>query len=148
MFRDSLDAICAIINTHFPGIDAIHINKAPEEFTRPCFFVMLATGTEADLNRAMYQSRATWQVVYFAPLEPGQNPDAFDQYAAADILVNALMEAMTLTGPNGTVYHILDVDGGPRDNEVYITVRLETEKTRPEPTYDLMQEILHETKEV
>lgn len=146
MFRDSLDAICDLINANFPGIDAIHVNKAPENFKRPCFFVMLANGTDEDLTRSMYQARATWQIVYFAPLEQGNNPDALEQLSASDTLKSALMDVMTLTGPSGTVYHIIDVDGSPRDNEVYITVRLETEKIRPEPAYDLMQDIQHTQK--
>lgn len=146
MLRDSMDALCGLINANLPSLDAIHVNKTPENFKRPSCFIMLATGGDEDLTKAIYQSRTTWQIVYFAPLEPGQNPDALDQLAAADILKDALMESMVLTGPSGTVYHILDVDGGPRDNEVYITVRLEAEKTRPEPQYDTMQEFDIETQ--
>ena len=39
------------------------------------------------------------------------------------------------------VFHVVEVEGGPRDAEVYITVTLQTEMTRPRPTYDLMQDI-------
>lgn len=143
MYQDSLDAICGLINTTFPEIETIYTNTTPESFRRPCFFIMLATAGDEHLNRSMYQVRMTWQIVYFAPLEPGHHPDPYSQLAAADTLKTAFMEAMTLTGPGGTVYNILDVEGGPRDNEVYITVRLETEKTRPEPQYDLMLDIQH-----
>ena len=42
------------------------------------------------------------------------------------------------------VYHIIETEGGPRDAEVYITVTLQTELTRPRPEYDLMNEVNHE----
>ncbi|MGB9845894.1 MAG: phage tail terminator family protein [Desulfotomaculales bacterium] len=154
MYQDSLDAICSLLNTAFPEVETIYVNTTPESFKRPCFFVMLATGDEENLSRSMYQVRMTWQIVYFAPLDPGHRPDPYNQLAAAEKLKSALMDAMTLTGPDGTVYHILDVEGGPRENreiensllqsnEVYVTIRLEAEKTRPEPVYDLMQDIQH-----
>lgn len=144
MLRDSLDAIRGLINSNFPDT-TIHVNKAPEKFNRPCFFVALVSSNEEHLNNVMYRIKMTWQIVYFAPLawKPGQNPDAFNQLTASDTLKTSLMETMTLTGPDGTVYHITDVDGGPRDNEVYITIRLETERTRPQQEYDLMQEVEH-----
>lgn len=147
MLRDSLDAICGFLNTTFPEVDVLYINTTPDNFARPSFFIMLATGDDEDLTKSMYQSRATWQIVYFAPLEPGHHPDALDQLAAADRLKDGLMDGMVLTGPSGTVYDIIELDGGPRDNEVYMTVRLEMEKTRPPEQFDTMQNIDHVFKE-
>lgn len=146
MYQDSLDAICGLINTAFPEIETVYVNTTPESFRRPCFFIMLATAGDEHLTRSIYQVRMTWQIIYYAPLEPGHYPDPYSQLTAAEKLKSTLMDAMTLTGPSGTVYHIIDVDGGPRDNEVYITVRLETEKIRPEPAYDLIQDIQHTQK--
>lgn len=147
MLQDSLDALCALIISKFPEIQTIYTNTMPEPFKRPSFFVMLATNYSDDLCKAMYQTGITWQIVYFAPLEKGHWPDPYSQLAANDKLQTALMEAMTLTGPSGVVYHILDVEGGPRDNEVYITVRLEAEQRRTEATYDLISTVDHVLKE-
>lgn len=147
MLRDSLDALRGLLVATFPAVTRIYVNTMPDSFVRPSFFVMLATGSDDDLTKVMYRSRATWQIVYFAPEASAGPPDALDQLTVADALRQALTEGMVVTGPSGTVYHILDVEGGPRDNEVYLTVRLEVEKTRPQPTYDLMQDIAHVYKE-
>jgi hypothetical protein len=141
MLRDSFDAICELIANGFPEIDMIYTNPTPETFERPCFLVALATGYSDDLSCFMYLTSVTWQIVYFAPLEKGRWPDPYSQLTANDKLQKALMDAQVLTGPSGTVYHITEVEGGPRDNEVYLTVRLETSKRRPEPEYDLMEDI-------
>lgn len=146
MLRDSFDAICELISTEFPDIDTIYTNPTPQTFGRPSFLVTFATGYNDDLSHAMYLTSVTWQIVYFAPLEKGRWPDPYEQLAANDTLQKALMEAKTLTGPSGTVYHITEVEGGPRDSEVYLTVRLETSKRRPEQQYDLMKDIEYNQK--
>jgi len=153
MLASSLDAIRKLIKNTFPAVEKIYVTTMPRPFKRPSFFVDLVSAREDSLNKSMYQGRYTWQIVYFAPVDANNNPNKFDQFNTSDTLKAALMNAMTLTGPevkNGdevvrpeVVFHILDVEGGPRDAEVYITVRLEAEFTRPAETYDLMQEIQH-----
>ncbi|OPX87733.1 MAG: hypothetical protein A4E53_02355 [Pelotomaculum sp. PtaB.Bin104] len=154
MLAASLDAIRTLIKNTFPAVEKIYVTTMPRLFSRPSFFVDLVSAREDDLNKTMYQGRYTWQIVYFAPVDANNNPDKFDQFNTSDTLKAALMNAMTLIGPEVSddkgkiirpeiIYHILDVEGGPRDAEVYITIRLEAEFTRPSETYDLMQEIQH-----
>jgi len=146
MLRDSLDGLRDLLNGTFPSVGQIYLNTVPDRFKRPSFFIALVSNPEDALNKAMYQARATWQIVYFAPLDGSGFPEKFNQFSVSDTLKEKLMQDMVVTGPGGTVYHIRDVDGGPRDNEVYITVQLETEKTRPVPEYELMQDVEHEFK--
>lgn len=144
MFGDSLDALRGLLKSTFPNVPKIYISTMPGRFDRPSFYITLATSDKEHLNRDMYQADITWQIVYFAPLDEKQHVNVFDQLQVSEQIIKALMDAMYLTGPNGTVYHIVETEGGPRDAEVYITVTLQTELTRPRPEYDLMNEINHE----
>jgi len=120
----------------------------PGEFDRPSFLVQHVSAPDQHLNKKFYNTRFTWQIVYFAPVDAVGNPDVIDQFSVANQLKTALMENMVLVSPDdGTVFHVIDCDGGPRDAEVYITVRLDADSSRPEPEYDDMQEVNIEVKE-
>jgi len=147
MLRDSLDALRAVLHSTFPDANRIYIGNVPAGFKRPSFLVALVSRAEEHLNKNIYRLRVTWQIVYFAPEDNVKNPDKLDQYSVSDTLKTKLMEEMIITGPSGKVYRILDCSGGPRDEEVYLTVRLEAEQRRPEPAYDLMQDVVHAIKE-
>ena len=110
-------------------------------------FLLIWLANEDHLNRAMYEADITWQIVYFAPLDNKGQADVFNQLSVSSGLKKILMETMVLTGPNGTVYHILEVEGGPRESEVYITVMLQAEFTRPKEEFDKMQELHLKHKE-
>jgi hypothetical protein len=147
MLRDSLDALRGVLISAFPNVDTIYIKNVPEKFERPSFLVDLVSQAEEHINKRYYQLQATWQIVYFAPEDKVKNPDKLDQYSVSDALTTKLMEGMVVSGPGGTIYRILDCSGGPRNEEVYLTVRLETHAARPEPEHDLMQDVDHVFKE-
>ena len=143
MLGSSLNAIRSLLKTKFLTITRTYINTVPSGFKRPSFFVQFVTATEEHLCKRMYLSKTTWQIVYFAPDESsGTTPDPLNQFSVADTLKTALMDAMSIVG-DGVIYSIVSCEGGPRDNEVYITVKLEAEWTREDETYDLMQDIQH-----
>lgn len=142
MILSSLNAIRKLLKTTFPDVSRIYLNTMPDEFTRPSFLVQLVTAPDQHLNKKFYNTRLTWQIVYFAPINVVGNPDIMNQINTSDTLKTAIMENMVLVSPDdGTVFHVIDCDGGPRDAEVYITVRLDVDSSRPEPEYDVMQEL-------
>lgn len=147
MLRDSMDAIRQLLNTTFPDVDRVYVNSVPAGFKRPSFFIGLISESKSHINKAMYQTRITWQIIYFAPDDGADNPNVFDQLTVTEKLKTALMEGMDITGPSGTVYNILDCSGGSRDAEVYINVRLEAIQRRPEEEFDVMNDITHDFKE-
>lgn len=147
MYGDMLDALRSLLHSKFPAIERIYVSTMPDSFIRPSFFINLATSDEEHLNKAMYQADMTWQIVYFAPMDSKGQADVFNQLNVSSALTKELMEAMTITGPNGTVYHIVETEGGPRDAEVYITVTLQTELARPREQFDPMRNVHLEQKE-
>jgi hypothetical protein len=146
MYGDALDAIRGLLS-NFSAVTKIYVSTMPKSFVRPSFYINLATSDEEHLNRAMYQTDMTWQIVYFAPLFSTGQVDVFNQLSVSSALKKVLMDAMTVTGPSGTKYHVINTEGGPRDAEVYITVRLQTEMTRPKEQFDPMREVHHKQKE-
>jgi hypothetical protein len=144
VYGDALDALRGLLRSNFPAVNRIYVSTMPKSFIRPSFFINLANSYEEHINRDMYQADMTWQIVYFAPMDSKGQADVFNQLSVSSTLKKALMEAMVVTGPSGIVYHIIEAEGGPRDAEVYITVDLQAEATRPRPEYDLIAEVIHE----
>lgn len=147
MFRASLDAIRSMLKTTFPVVDRIYISTVPDGFKRPSFFVQSVSDKDTHLNKKMFNSRLTWQIVYFASKNNVDVPNVLDQFTVSDILKNTIMEKMELTAPDGTVFNVIECEGGPRDAEVYITVKLDVDMSRTDPTYETMQEIDYEYDE-
>ena len=147
MLQASLVAIRSMLKTTFPDVKTIYTSNVPAGFKRPCFFVGLVSSTDRHHNKAMFNNRITWQIVYFAPKDGKSDPDLISQFEVSQNLKDKLMDDMELIAPNGTVFNILECEGGPRDAEVYITVVLDVDLSRNESTYDLMQDIDHDYKE-
>ncbi len=144
MYRDSLDGIRSILSANFPEVTSIYISTVPEPFDRPSFFVRLDTDSQEHLSETIYQVDITWRIICFPALNPEGEPDALGQLQVSDQLKQLLMENMTVVGPSGTVYYVVECKGEFRDNEVNVLVRLQAEVTRTQPEYELMNEILHQ----
>lgn len=147
MLRDSLDALRGLLKANFPEVSRIYVSSMPTGFVRPSFFIDFVARHDEHLSSGLYGVRLTWQIVYFAPEDGAGNPNVFAQLEVAQRLKTLLMEGRSITGPSGKTYHVIETDGGPRDSEVYITVRLQAEERRPEPQFDLMGDIDHVYKE-
>lgn len=140
MLMDNLDAIRGFLASHFSGT-IIYVNNVPEGFERPSFYLGPAITDDVDLSHKIYRTRTIWQIVYFATTDKVGNPIGLEQIDVSDKLKTELMEAMYLTGPSGTVYHLSDIEGGPRDAEVYINLTLTTERRRKDEQYEIITEI-------
>lgn len=240
MYGDSLDALRGLLHSNFPKVTRIYVSTMPDSFIRPSFFINLATSDGEHLNRAMYQTDMTWQIVYFAPMDSKGQADVFNQLQVSSTLKRVLMETMSLTYTepakkatglieitgatdtiipagtavktstgiqfetlanvtigedgvvevaiqamkygvssnvaNGTItvmaepidgvtalinanpttggryaefviFNINETEGGPRDAEVYITVSLQAEVSRPREQFYPMQDMHHVQKE-
>jgi hypothetical protein len=141
MYRNSLDAIRSLLAKSFPDITTIYVDAVPADFVQPSFFVDHIMSDLVDLNRTMVQFDVQWQIVYFPPLKKSGIPDKMNAYATADQLRAVLAAEPYVTAPDGTVFRVMDITGGPRDDELYMSVRLQAQLNRTLPDYDLMQDI-------
>ena len=73
-----LNSICNVIASYYEGVP-VHIEEVPNEFTRGCFLVTLATDSSRLKNINVYQDDPTFQIVYF-----GKRNEA-DQVLAEDL---------------------------------------------------------------
>jgi hypothetical protein len=139
MYLDSMNAIRAKLASGIPEVDTIYIDAVPADFKQPSFYVEMLPSSVEDLNRNLVQMELPWQIVYFPKLKKAGLPDRMDQLAVMDRLRQTFTAEPFLTSPTGTVFHIIDFDGGPRDDEVYVSIKLQTQYSRAKPVYDLMQ---------
>jgi len=120
----------------------------PGEFARPSFFLDLVAASEEDLCRDYYLAAMTWQIVYFAPRSNAGYAETFNQVEVAGRLKKTLMDSMVILGPSGVMYHIENLEGGPRESEVYITVRITAEVVRHSKQHEIAEELHHEMRGV
>lgn len=147
MYRSSFDAIKLFLNSKFSAITNIYLNSTPAGFTRPSFLVQLMKGSSEDLNRNQYQTKITWQIIYYPPQDQAGIIDLNDQLNITEQLQQNLMEIMTLTAPDGTRYQTLSLDMEARDKDLCCSITLAALSNRAEVQYDLMQTINTEYKE-
>ncbi|WP_438445905.1 phage tail terminator family protein [Gorillibacterium sp. sgz5001074] len=141
MYLDSLNAIRAKLAAEIPEVKTVYVDAVPVGFDQPSFYVEMLPGRMDDLNRNMVQAELSWQVVYFPKLKKAGYPDRMDQLAVMDRLRQAFTAQPYLVGPAGTVFHIMEFDGGPRDDEVYVNIKLQAQYNRIQPTYETIQNI-------
>ena len=59
----------------------IYINNVPQGFSRPSFYVGLVDFIDKDLNLGTMDRRATFEVIYFAPINSRGLTDKMQQHA-------------------------------------------------------------------
>lgn len=147
MYRSSYEAISDFLNRVFPSITDIYLHSLPAGHIRPSFFVQLTKGASEDVNRDIYHNKIVWQLVYCSPQDQDGNMDPLDQMQITEQLLQNLMNATTLTAPDGTQYQILSLEVENRDQELHVALSLGILLTRPAAQYDLMQTIENHYKE-
>lgn len=142
MSRSGLNVIRALLKTKFPEVTTIYVNKVPDGFETPSFFVQQATVRGTDLTVKITEKRITWLIVYFASELKDSSPDVFNQVDVIDRLLNAFQESYQLISPDGVAFEVADIYGGQRDDDVYISVTLENQGFKPQTNEaELMQDI-------
>ncbi len=143
MLAASYEAIRHFLATTFPDVTGIYNSTMPAGFARPSFYLELVLGIDDERSEAIYNSQATWEIVYFAPVDENFIPDTVSQLQVADTIKKIMAEKMIVVHPDGTVFSVLGCEGGPRDSEVYINLKLELDVRAPGTEYDLMKDIQH-----
>jgi hypothetical protein len=141
VYGSSLDAIRTLLRSRIPAVSTIYMDAVPAEFEQPSFFLEHVKSATTDLSRTLVQFEIQWRIVYFPKLKLPGYPDKFDMLAAADALRTALSREPYVTAPDGTVFLIMDISGGPREEELSMTVQLQAQYNRQQPIYDVMQDI-------
>jgi hypothetical protein len=147
MLQSSLEAVLSLLNSLFPDVGTIYLNSKLNEVQRPSFLVQMLSSNDEHLNRSSYQTRVKWQISHFALLDEAGNENLSNQLKVIDQLRSALMEKMTIYAPDGTCFHILDVEGGRKDDLLYLIPHLESEIIRGSKEYEIIQEIHHKAME-
>lgn len=145
-----LRTICENISKEFPN-HSIYINNISQGFKRPSFYINLVSFNAEDLVKGELNKDVTIEVVYFAPINERGQCDKLAQHVTHMSLTNLFSsQALTVkTEPNeeDVRIKITGISGGPRDNEVYMTIDFsygfiqDICNSKPEEVYYLMQEL-------
>lgn len=145
-----LRAICENISKEFPN-HSIYIDEVTQGFKRPSFYVNLVTFNNEDLVKGELNKNVTFEIVYFAPIDERGQCNKLAQNVTYMALTNLFSsQALTVTresNEDDVRIKITGISGGPRDNEVYMTIDFnygfiqDVCSTKPEDIYYLMQEL-------
>lgn len=124
------NAVRREIAKEFVGIP-IYI-KNTGGFKRPSFFVGFAGDNTNDLSKLTYKSTLLIQVIFFAPLDFYKNVDISQQFENYEKLKNIFQKKGYLQ-VDDRCPTINNLDGGPRDNEIYLTIELDWYDSRYTP---------------
>ncbi|RTE05491.1 phage tail terminator family protein [Paenibacillus whitsoniae] len=141
MYLDSLNAIRALLKNSVPSVTTVYVDDVPANFEQPSFFIEHVHSGSEDLNFTYMQFNIQWQLVYFPPRLKSGIPDRMNQLEMAEQLRGIFTAQPYLMSPTGRVYLIDSYDGGPRGDELYISIRLHTQLQREKPTYETMQQM-------
>ena len=138
-----IESICEHIRGRFEDTN-IYINSVPQGFVRPSFYVGLVDFSDKDLNLGTISRRATFEIVYFAPINSRGLTDKTQQYAAY-ITMASLFSNHSLAVKDRYL-KIVSKNGDLTDSEAHLSVDLEYTVDNDsidatENLYELMREL-------
>jgi hypothetical protein len=138
--QNIIDEINGLILSKFPA-STFYIQNIPEGFERPSFFIELISSGSEDNNISITEEEMSIQIVYFAPVDDYYIADSKNQYLVSDTVKNIFRKGYINVGDRAV--KITKTTGGPRDNEVYISINLQYFEDRPMDTevYELIGKV-------
>lgn len=139
---DILNSMCENIAEQFDSCP-IYIQDCPESFKRPSFYIKLIGHNDTDATYDTMQRLMSFQIVYFAPRDDYNSVDTISQLVSYETLIS-IFQVKSLQVKNRYL-KIDSIDGGMKDAEVYMTLRLDytfmPELLKPAEVYQLMEEL-------
>lgn len=117
---DIITAISTLIAANFE--ETIYIQDQGEGFNRPSFYITHIASNTDNMSRYVYDNEIQIQIVYFAPWDDYQNVDIVTQYNVYDKIKKIFAEGYFKMGDRAV--KVNQLNGGPRDAEIYLTLNL------------------------
>ena len=138
-----IESICEHLSERFSDA-SIYINDVPQGFTRPSFYVGLVDFSDTDLNLGTMDRRATFEIIYFAPINQRGLTDKMRQHAAY-IGMASLFSNHSLAVKDRFL-KIVSKSGNVTDSEAHMSVDFEytvdnDSMNTAEDVYELMKEL-------
>ena len=134
-----IKTVCDNIKATFPETP-IHIMQLPQGFKRPAFSVKMIGFADQDLCKNGLRRKLSLDIVCFSPQDAKGSINAVQQLIDFQKLLEIFQRQSLKV--NDRYLKITNVDGGPRDAEIYLTVRFEyTFSPSDEIEYEIMQQL-------
>jgi len=119
------------IAKEFTGIP-IYIKNNGGDFKRPSFFILFIGSNSKDLNKLIYTDSMLFQVVFFSPLDFHKNVDTKQQFENYEKLRN-IFQRKGYIEVGDRFPSITSLEGGPKGNEIYLTIGVDWHDSRYTP---------------
>jgi hypothetical protein len=120
--QNIIDSINSILVEQYPTC-TVYIQKVPEGFKRPSFFIQLITGDSKDCTATLTNENLIFQIVYFAPISDYYIEDELNQISIADIIKKVFKKGYVKV--EDRAIKITNFQSTARDEEIYTTLELE-----------------------
>lgn len=145
-----LNSVCKLLADKYKGVP-VYIEELPEGFSRPSFFVTLATESTGLKNLKVYEDSPLYQIVYFSRKNAVGQVCAMDLYKKKEELkalfllpgaIPVLPEEGVKEKQRFAKVNQLSSEVRLSENSLYSKLSLSfTEDTKQEKEYELMQEV-------
>lgn len=125
------NGIRKVIANGFPEVPA-YIKNNGGDFKRPSFFISFVGSNSVDINKLMYTDSMLFQVVFFSELDFYKNVDTEKQFDQYEKLKN-LFQKKGYVEVGDRCPSITSLEGGPRGNEIYLTIGIDWHDSRYTP---------------
>lgn len=135
-----INAVNKMLYQAYPDSD-FHIQEIPEGFKRPSFFIDLISDSSKDNNILLTDDKVNIQVVYFAPENEHKIRLKENQLEVYSNIKSLFKKGFVQVEDRAV--KIENLEGAPRDNEVYLTIDFSFTEEKPQESqeYDLIGEI-------
>lgn len=149
MLKDTIDAISTLLASEFKD-KTIYVGYLEDNFIRPSLLVTYKRSSIESLDRWTYNHNFLIHIVYLGVQDSSNNPNAVEQYTVLDDLKKIFSKGYITVKDRAVKIRevtigtrdrrILEITGGTKYNEVYLTLNLDVIEAR-EPVEDNTESI-------
>lgn len=137
-----IESICEHIHDRFEEAN-IYINDVPQGFSRPSFYVELVDFVDTDFNLGTMDRRATFEIIYFAPVNSRGLTDKMKQHAVYMNMASIFSEHSLAV--KDRYIKIVSKSGNLTDSEAHLTLNFEysidNDCVSEDDLYELMSQL-------
>lgn len=143
--QNIIDEVNLLLIAKYPKL-AVYINRVPEGFKRPSFFIELIDASSESMNKDMLLEKVFLRVMYFSQDDEYGVSDSIDKNMVLSNIVHTFRKGYIKIDDRALC---VAVESGSVDDEVIVDLRFEYIENRlredEEPIYEKVGEIIINT---
>lgn len=140
MVEGSLQAVRARLKAHFPN-KPIYVGPVVSGFSQPSFYVRMGEGSYDDLSLSQYAGFLIWEIVYYPQEDTTGQIDPFDLHGTANAMLHLWKSSVSLTGPDGSGFDIIEVKSVRQEDKFVMKIMLEAQMKRAREQFEIARTV-------